>query len=129
MIWACVPDRVSVDEPLAPALIVAVFQGGWGFAGIPLALGPWKWGGDVSYEWWSGPGLIGLLALIAGVVLLFTARYPREIFDFVLGLNRWVLRVVAYAALMTDVYPPFRLDQGETEPVASAPAEAPPSPG
>ncbi len=92
-------------------LIVAVFQGGWGFAGIPLALGPWKWGGDVSYEWWSGPGLIGLLALIAGVVLLFTARYPREIFDFVLGMNRWSLRVLAYAALMRDEYPPFKLER------------------
>lgn len=68
----------------------------------------------------TGSGLIALLALIAAVGLLFTGRYPRGIWDLLVGLDRWVLRVVAYATLMTDTYPPFRLDMGGVEPGALA---------
>lgn len=69
-------------------------------------------------------GLVALLVCIAGLALLFKGNYPRGIYDFVMGMNRWGFRVVAYAALMTDEYPPFRLDMGGVEPEA-APESAP----
>ena len=57
---------------------------------------------------------LGILAVIAVVVawfaILFTGRYPRGLFDFVVGVGRWGLRVQAYSVLLvTDRYPPFRL--------------------
>ncbi|WP_210481327.1 DUF4389 domain-containing protein [Naasia sp. SYSU D00948] len=59
--------------------------------------------------------VLGALVLVAGFVLLFTARYPNGLFDLVVGINRWLYRVVVYAALLRDEYPPFRLDQGPDE--------------
>ena len=85
-------------------LVVALFAGGTGWAAYNF--------GGLAVQ--SG-GLVGILAVIAGFVLLFTGSYPRSVYDFLLGMNRWVLRVAAYASLMTDEYPPFRLDMGGAE--------------
>jgi hypothetical protein len=61
---------------------------------------------------YSGPSLIGASVLIAAIALLFTTRYPTGLYDLVVGINRWTYRLVVYVALITDRYPPFRLDQG-----------------
>lgn len=55
------------------------------------------------------PGLVWALVFFGAVGLLFTGRYPRGIFDFIMGIDRWIYRVAAYSGLMTDRYPPFRL--------------------
>jgi hypothetical protein len=51
-----------------------------------------------------------LAVVIAWFAILFTGRFPRGIFDFLVGVGRWTTRVTAYAfILVTDEYPPFRL--------------------
>jgi hypothetical protein len=102
--------------------IAAVFAGGAAYT-ITAPSGQ-TWQADAL----SG-GLIGLLVCFAAIALLFAGRYPRGLYDLVVGMNRWVIRVIAYAGLMTDAYPPFRLDQGGTGvPAAPAPDDLPPVP-
>jgi hypothetical protein len=51
-----------------------------------------------------------VVTVLAWITILVTGRYPRPLFDFVVGVGRWALRVYAYAFLLiTDQYPPFRL--------------------
>jgi hypothetical protein len=65
---------------------------------------------------YSTPSLIGASVLIAAIALLFTTRYPTGLYDLAVGINRWSYRLVVYVALMTDQYPPLRLDQGGDDP-------------
>lgn len=71
--------------------VVSIFQGGLG----------WRYGGGLSLA----------LVLFAAVGNLFNGKYPIDIFELVMGMNRWAYRVIAYVALMTDQYPPFRLGE------------------
>jgi hypothetical protein len=120
------PARLAVEYPQSLSRGLVLVK--WWLLALPhyLIIGVFTGGAFAGYNevnggnWWYGAGLIGLLVLIAGIVLLFAGRYPRGLYDLVLGMNRWVFRVGAYAALMTDRYPPFRLDMGGDEPPAGA---------
>jgi len=112
-------------------LIVAAFTGGFwrwrgGYGQHHHHHGHWMGGGHAHGHWMGGGmgwlSLLTVLVIIALIALLFTGRYPRGLYDLVMGLNRWVIRVKAYSSLMRDEYPPFRLDQGAREP-ESPPAE------
>jgi hypothetical protein len=65
--------------------------------------------------------VLGLGAWVALIVswfaVLFTGRYPEGLFNYIVGVMRWGIRVTAYVYLMTDRYPPFTLDDDPTYPV------------
>jgi uncharacterized protein DUF4389 len=126
------PARVEVAYPESLSRGLVLIK--WWLLAIPhyLVVGVFAGGGMAAWAvgngWLLGSGgLIGLLVAIAAVTLLFTTRYPKSLYDFLLGMNRWVFRVAAYSSLMTDVYPPFRLDLGGTEPPDAA-GHIPPTP-
>jgi hypothetical protein len=93
------PERLSRGRVLVKSWLLALPH----LVIVGIFTGSVLW---VSSDW---PGLTGILALVAGAVLLFRGRYPRDVFDLLVGLNRWSWRAIAYVALMRDEYPPFRL--------------------
>jgi hypothetical protein len=118
------PARLQVEYPqrLSRGLVLVK----WWLLAIPHYLVVALFIGGTYTIWHSG--LIGILVLIAAVIVAVTGSYLEPVFDFVLGMNRWVLRVAAYAALMTDRYPPFQLDMGGTDPGSTLSLGATPEP-
>jgi hypothetical protein len=108
------PERLSRGLIFVKWLLVIPH---WIIVGFFIGGGWYARGRANGWEVAGGPGLIGWVTIFAGVALLFTGRYPRGLHNFVMAMNRWLYRAIAYPALMTDRYPPFTLDQGPTEPV------------
>ena len=135
-----IPQALVVSAITESATVVYRF---WGPGAGGASAGGWNqvWdddgmfsGGRWGQQWpavtvWEGLSLLSLLVLIAVIILLFTGRYPRQLFDLVMGLNRWTYRVLAYGALMRDEYPPFRLDQGPADRRDEAAGLVRPAPG
>ncbi|HLK00573.1 MAG TPA: DUF4389 domain-containing protein, partial [Streptosporangiaceae bacterium] len=92
----------------------------WWLLAIPHYAIVGAFAGGTAWFTWNYPGLIGILAIVGAATMMVTGRYPSQVFDFLLGLNRWALRVAAYTSLMTDDYPPFRLDIGGSDPARLA---------
>ncbi len=98
--WFLAIPHYAVLAPLA----------GWWWRG-------WGWRDRGAYDG-GAPGfpfggVLWLLVLFAAVVLLFTSRYPKDMYRLIMGINRWIYRVLGYVGLMTDRYPPFRLMNDE----------------
>ncbi len=121
------PARLELDYPETHRRGLRLI--GWWILGIPqYAIAGILSGSAISgsgaadgssANWrYAGSGLIGVLVFVAAILLLFRDRYPRDVFDVVMGFDRWCARAFAYGALLTPVYPPFRLDAGSREPAA-----------
>jgi hypothetical protein len=92
------PANVTIEYPekLSRGLLLLKVFFGWLYVGIPH--------GIVLYFYGIAVGIVMIIAFFA---ILFTGKYPKGMFDFVVGFNRWSMRVEAYMSLMRDEYPPF----------------------
>jgi hypothetical protein len=98
------PERLSRGLVLVKSWLLAIPH----LIIVSLLVGGVGW---FSNGWEGGPISVNtVLFFVAGVMLLFAARYPEDVWRLAVGVNRWAIRVAAYVALMRDEYPPFRLD-------------------
>ena len=88
--------QVEYPERLSRGLVVLKGLFGWLYVGIPHGIILWFYGIAAA-----------VVIFIAWWAILFTARYPRGMFDFVVGYARWTNNVSAYLYFMRDEYPPF----------------------
>jgi hypothetical protein len=108
------PAAFDVAYPLKLSHWKVLFKS-WLFA-LPQLLIIAALTGSLTSSSAASISLLSLLVCIAAVILLFTGVYRPGIFDLLMGINRWTVRTITYAALMSDKYPPFRLDQGPLDP-------------
>jgi len=125
------PPFTLADVPDYPARLQMAYPETRGRRGLPL-IGWWLLGipqfviaGLLVGGWGAHASVAGVMVLVAMVLLAAGRGYHRGLFDLIMGFHRWGLRTTAYASLLTDVYPPFRLDQGGAEPTGHEPPAMP----
>lgn len=91
---------VEYPEKLSRGWVVLKMLFGWLYVGIPHGIILWLYGIAV-----------GIVTFIAFWVILFTGKFPRGMYDFVVGYMRWSLNVGVYLSLLRDEYPPFSGEQ------------------
>ena len=91
---------VEYPEKLSRGWVVLKMLFGWLYVGIPHGIVLWLYGIAV-----------GIVTFIAFWAILFTGKFPRGMYDFVVGYMRWSLNVGVYLSLLRDEYPPFSSEQ------------------
>ena len=88
--------NIEYPEKLSRALLILKVLFGWLYVGIPHGIMLFFYG-IAAY----------VVLIISFFAILFTGKYPRGMFDFIVGYQRWTNNVNAYIYLMRDEYPPF----------------------
>src|SRR5690348_10165233 len=108
------PAGLDIDYPPRPkrwlplvAWLLAIPQ--LAIISVLSSSGTWQLYRDGSGQAWASWtfGPVGILVLVVALALLFTGRYPRGLFGLLVGIARWTMRVIAFVALLTEMYPPF----------------------